>query len=82
MISFRTISARFANGTAGLPAVSLLVAILVAAPVVSLALLAAKGSGDLWPHLAAYVLPQAISDTLLLLMGTGVLVIVIGTSAA
>ena len=82
MTSLRNISARFANGTAGLPAVSLLVAALVAAPVISLALLAAKGSGDLWPHLAAYVLPQAISDTLLLLMGTGVLVIVIGTGAA
>ena len=82
MNPFRTIRAGFANGTAGLPAVSLLVAVLVAAPIISLGMVAAKGSGDLWPHLAAYVLPQAISDTLLLLIGTGVLVIVIGTSAA
>ena len=62
--------------------VSLLVAALVAAPVVSLVLVAAKGSGDLWPHLAAYVLPQAIADTLFLLAGTGALVILIGTISA
>ena len=78
----RHIITRLANGTAGLPAVSVLVAGLVAAPVISLVMVAAKGSGDLWPHLAAYVLPQAISDTLFLLVGTGVLVIAIGTSAA
>jgi len=78
----RTLITHYANGTAGLPAVSVLVAAFVAAPIVSLVMVAAKGSGDLWPHLAAYVLPQAISDTLLLLIGTGVLVIAIGTSAA
>ncbi len=61
---------------------SILVAALVAAPVISLVMVAAQGSGDLWPHLVAYVLPQAISDTLLLLLGTGVLVIAIGTGAA
>jgi iron(III) transport system permease protein len=61
---------------------SALVAAAVGAPVVSLAVTAARGSGDLWPHLISYVLPQAVSDTLLLLAGTGVLVIVIGTLTA
>jgi iron(III) transport system permease protein len=61
---------------------SALVAAAVAAPVVSLALTAATGSGDLWPHLIAYVLPQALADTLILLAGAGVLVIVIGTLTA
>ncbi len=27
--------------------------------------------GDLWPHLVAYVLPQALRDTALLLAGVG-----------
>lgn len=58
------------------------VAILVAAPVVALVFLAGQGSGDLWPHLAAYVLPQAFADTLVLMIGAGLLVISIGTVTA
>src|SRR5690606_19282103 len=41
-----------------------------------------QGSGDLWPHLRAYVLPQALQDTAILLTGVGTLVIVIGTGSA
>lgn len=55
---------------------------LVAAPLIVLAFIAAQGSGDLWPHLIAYVLPQALRDTVLLLGGVGVLVIVIGAGSA
>lgn len=75
-------ASRLSRGASPFLITSLIVAALVAAPVISLVMVAAKGSGDLWPHLAAYVLPQAIADTLLLLAGTGVLVIVIGTGAA
>ncbi|MDB5508254.1 MAG: iron transporter permease [Hyphomicrobiales bacterium] len=73
---------RLRRGVGGWLAGSFVVAALVAAPIVSLALLAAQGSGDLWPHLVAYILPQAFRDTLLLLGGVGILVVTIGASAA
>ena len=57
-------------------------AALLLSPVISLGLAAAEGGGELWPHLAAYVLPQAIRDTALLLVGIGLLVIGLGTGAA
>lgn len=74
--------ARMTRGISGFPIVSAIVAVFVAAPVVALLFLAAQGSGDLWPHLVAYVLPQAVMDTAILLAGVGILVIVIGTGAA
>lgn len=63
-------------------AAALALAALLVAPVVSLAFTAAEGTGELWPHLAAYVLPQAIRDTALLLAGVGLLVIGLGTGTA
>jgi iron(III) transport system permease protein len=62
-------------------AAAVLAAILLA-PVVSLAVSAADGTGELWPHLAAYVLPQAIRETGLLLVGVGLLVTALGTGTA
>ncbi|MFE1602009.1 ABC transporter permease [Methylobacterium sp. ID0610] len=59
-----------------------LAALLVLAPLLSLAAEALQGSGGLWPHLLAYVLPQAVRDTALLLAGVGLLVVAIGTGAA
>jgi len=58
------------------------IALAVLLPIVALAAIAARGSGDLWPHLIRYVVPQAAAETTLLLAGTGVLVIVIGTGTA
>ena len=60
----------------------LLVAALVLSPVVSLSRAALQGDGALWPHLMAYVLPQALVQTGLLLLGVGVMVAVVGTGAA
>ncbi|MGU3387370.1 ABC transporter permease [Methylobacterium sp. D53M] len=57
-------------------------AALLLAPVISLGFTASEGGGELWPHLAAYVLPQAIRDTALLLAGVGLLVIGLGTATA
>jgi len=62
--------------------ITLAVALLVLLPVLSLAGYAAEGSGDMWAHLRAYVLPQALRDTLILLTGVGILVITIGTGCA
>ncbi|MCX4194338.1 iron ABC transporter permease [Methylobacterium organophilum] len=57
-------------------------AALLLSPVISLGIAALGGGSELWPHLAAYVLPQAIRDTALLLAGVGILVIGLGTGAA
>jgi iron(III) transport system permease protein len=62
--------------------VSGLLGLLVLAPVVALAFAAARGSGELWRHLLAYVLPTALADTLALLAGVGVLTVTVGTGAA
>lgn len=60
----------------------LFVALLVLAPVASLALAAIQGGTDLWPHMFSYVLPQALADTAILLTGVGLLVTLIGTATA
>ena len=45
---------------------------LVLMPLAGLVYFAARGSGDVWPHLIANVLPHALRTTVLLLLGVGV----------
>lgn len=59
-----------------------LLAAAVLAPLVSLAAIALTGDAEIWPHLAAYVLPKAIVDTSLLLAGVAVLTAIIGIGTA
>src|SRR5690606_42156601 len=61
---------------------ALLIAAAVVLPLLALAWTAAHGSEGLWSHVAANVLPRAAWNTLLLLLGVGVLVAAIGTGAA
>ncbi|MFC0387362.1 ABC transporter permease [Muricoccus vinaceus] len=56
--------------------------LLVALPVVALAFAAARGSGDLWPHLIRFVLPEAAVETALLLAGVGAVAVGVGTGTA
>ncbi|GEP12681.1 ABC transporter permease [Methylobacterium gnaphalii] len=72
---------RSMGGIAGRAAATLLAAGLLA-PVLSLFLTAIQGTGENWPHLFAYVLPQAIQETVLLLAGVGVVVVVVGVGTA
>ncbi|WP_199194895.1 ABC transporter permease [Phyllobacterium phragmitis] len=58
------------------------IAALVLTPILALGWQALHGSSDLWPHLFAFVLPTALTQTLMLLFGVGILVILIGTSTA
>lgn len=58
------------------------IALLVVAPLVVLGSIAAEGSGELWPHLMAYVLPQSAMQTIVLLLGVGAFVLVVGVGAA
>jgi iron(III) transport system permease protein len=62
--------------------IAALTALAVATPVISIALLALTPVPDLWPHLLAYVLPQALRDTALLLFGVGLLALIIGAGSA
>ncbi|MGD9616859.1 MAG: ABC transporter permease [Alphaproteobacteria bacterium] len=74
----------FAIGTRnpGLAVLGWGIALAVLLPIIALAAIASRGSGDLWPHLLRYVFPQAVTETVLLLAGTGLLVIAIGTGTA
>lgn len=49
--------------------IALAAAALIALPLASLMRLAVAGDAELWPHLAAYVLPHAVVQTALLLTG-------------
>lgn len=60
----------------------LLLAAAVLAPLASLAVIALQGDAEIWPHLAAYVLPKAIVDTSLLLAGVAILTAVVGIGTA
>lgn len=60
----------------------LIVAAAVLSPVAGLIWYAAKGSGDLWPHLIENVIPAATRTTLILLLGVGILVTIIGVGTA
>src|ERR1700746_1215553 len=59
--------------TAGLAAI---------APLASLIVLALGETGDLWTHLARYVIPAALARTALLLASVAVVTIIIGSSTA
>ena len=61
---------------------AVLIAALVATPILALLWQALQGSSGLWPHLLAYVLPQAFLQTGMLLVGVGILVTILGTSTA
>ncbi len=73
---------RSGGGTRGWQAALWLVALAALLPVLALAGVALQGSGGLWSHLLAHVLPRATLNTLLLLAGVGVLAAGIGTGCA
>lgn len=70
------------SGTAGWTFSTILVAAIVVSPVAALIAIASEGSGDLWPQLAAYVLPSAAANTAILLAGVGVLTGIVGVGTA
>jgi iron(III) transport system permease protein len=62
--------------------VAVAAAALAVAPLLSLGVLAFGDTGDLWAHLARYVIPPALVQTALLLAGVAALTIVVGTGTA
>jgi len=61
---------------------ALLIAASVVVPLVSLALAASEANFSHWAHLASTVIPTAFANTVMLLLGVGVLVTCLGTGAA
>lgn len=60
----------------------LLIVLVVMAPLLSLGWYALDASVSHWQHLFRHVLPVALSNTALLLLGTGVLVMLLGAGCA
>jgi iron(III) transport system permease protein len=73
---------RIRPGRAGWAAAAILAAAAVLLPVAMLARLALGGGPDLWPHLIRHVVPVALGQTALMLLGVGAIVVAIGTGAA
>jgi iron(III) transport system permease protein len=55
---------------------------IVALPLATMAVLSLKAPESAWPHLMRTVLPAALADTALLLIGVGALTLLAGTGAA
>jgi len=60
----------------------LAVVALTLAPIVSLVHIALSGEAEIWEHLAAYVLPSALKETALLLVGVAGLTLIVGAGTA
>ena len=60
----------------------MLISLIALLPVIAIALIALRPSGDTWTHLIAYVLPGAVRRTLGLMAGVGLLSLVVGTGTA
>ena len=61
---------------------AIVIAALVAAPILSIGWIALTPTENIWPHLMATVLPRYLATTLLLMLGVAVLTAAIGTGAA
>jgi len=61
---------------------AILIALATLVPLVSLALSASDASLSHWTHLARFVIPASLVNTVILLLGVGVLVTLLGTGAA
>lgn len=66
----------------GLVVAAGLVAGVVCLPLTALLAIAAQGSGDLWPHLMAHVLPEALLQTGTLLLGVGLVTVMVAVPCA
>lgn len=60
----------------------LALALLLTSPILAVLGIAMEGSGDAWPHLGATVLGNYVSQTLCLVLGVGVGVLLLGVSTA
>ena len=62
--------------------VALVIGAVVVAPMLAVVWLAFQPTENIWPHLIATVLPRYLANTLLLMLGVGLLTAMTGTGAA
>jgi iron(III) transport system permease protein len=74
--------AALSAGRISATAIAIAAAVLVGLPLASLVRLAMAGDSEIWPHLAAYVLPAASLQTALLLLGVAVVTSIAGGGTA
>ena len=58
------------------------IALIIVAPVFAIFYSAFLGDTSLWPHLFSTVLPRYISNTIILMVGVGILSSILGVSTA
>lgn len=61
---------------------AMVIALLVATPILAVIYIALFPSENIWPHLASTMLPRYLSNTFILMVGVGIGVTLIGVSAA
>ncbi len=71
-----------AYGRTGAYAIAGAICLLVAMPLIALAVIATGSSGEAWPHLFSTVLPRAVVTTFLLIAGVGAGTAAMGVGAA
>lgn len=72
----------FSAGNLGWSVAAILLALLVTSPIIAIAVLGMRSSGDTWPHLISTVLPSSTATTLELMLGVGLTTLVIGAGTA
>lgn len=70
------------SGNLGWSIAALVISLIIAAPLVSIFVIATQSSGNTWPHLLSTVLPSATVTTLLLMLGVGTVTLCVGTGTA
>lgn len=70
------------GGNLGWSVAAFVISLIALLPILAIALIALRPSGDTWSHLVANVLPGALRRTLGLMAGVGALSLVIGTTTA
>lgn len=70
------------SGNLGWSIAAVVTAVIVGAPIVAVAVLAAGSSGDTWPHLISTVLPASVARTIWLMLGVGSMTLIVGTGTA
>ena len=63
-------------------ALATLIALIIISPIVAIFYSAFLGDTSLWPHLFSTVLPRYVSNTIVLMIGVGILSIIFGVSSA
>ncbi|MEZ5810061.1 MAG: iron ABC transporter permease [Rhizobiaceae bacterium] len=63
-------------------AITIVIVLVVLAPILTIAGIASAGSGDAWPHLIENVLPRSVRTTLVLMALVGLLTASMGTVSA